>query len=149
MDKLPPNAHYQNALGDIAREHFHHEGCYYIDMWPVTGILFIVVSPLIANQIHANPNMSMQRPPLLPRFFKPIAGGPSLFDMREHEWKPWRAVFSKALSTEHILSLIPEMVDETMVYCETLRRLAEQEKLFHLDSITLRFTIDVIGKTIL
>jgi len=149
LDKLPPGAHYQSALGDIAREHFQHEGCYYIDMWPVTGILFIVVSPIIANQIHANPNMSMQRPPLLPRFFKPITGGPNLFDMREHEWKPWRAVFSKAFSTEHVLSLIPEMVDETMVYSETLRRLAEEKKLFHLDLVTLRFTIDVIGKTIL
>lgn len=149
LDKLPPNAHYQNALGDIAREHFQNEGCYYIDTWPVSGILFIVVSPHIANQIHANPNMSMQRPPLLPRFFKPIAGRPNMFDMREHEWKPWRTVFSKAFSAEHILSLVPDMVDETMVYSETLRRLAEQREMFQLDLTTLRFTIDVIGKTIL
>ncbi len=72
-----------------------------------------------------------------------------MFDMREHEWKPLRAVFSKAFSTEHVLSLIPEMVDETMVYSKTLRQLAEEKRLFHLDLITLRFTIDVIGKTIL
>ncbi|KAL8913216.1 MAG: hypothetical protein Q9171_001930 [Xanthocarpia ochracea] len=149
LSKIPPSAHYQNALADIAREHFQHEGCYYIDMWPVSGILFIVVSPHVANQIHANPKMSMQRPPLLPRFFRPIAGGPNMFDMREHEWKPWRAVFSKAFSAEHILSLVPDMVDETMTYCETLESLAGQRKMFQLDLITLRFTIDVIGKTIL
>ncbi|KAL9582034.1 MAG: hypothetical protein Q9212_003534 [Teloschistes hypoglaucus] len=118
-------------------------------MWPAAGILFIVVSPHIANEIHANPHMSMQRPPLLPRFFKPIAGGANMFDMREHDWKPWRAMFSKAFSAEHVVSLIPDTVDETMVYSETLKKFAEQEKMFQLDLITLRFTIDVIGKTIL
>ncbi|KAL8792683.1 MAG: hypothetical protein Q9195_004743 [Heterodermia aff. obscurata] len=149
LDKLPPNAHYQNALGDIAREYFHHEGCYYIDMWPVSGVLFVVVSPHVANQIHANPNMSMQRPPLLPRFFKPIAGGPDMFDMREHEWRPWRAKFNKAFSAEHVLSLVPDMIDETLVYSETLEKHSKEGKIFYLDLTTLRFTIDVIGKTIL
>ncbi|KAL8943447.1 MAG: hypothetical protein Q9211_000979 [Gyalolechia sp. 1 TL-2023] len=149
LDKLPPNAHYQNALGDIARQYFQQEGCYYFDTWPVSGLLLIIVSPHMANQIHANPNISMQRPPLLPRFFKPIAGGPNMFDMREHEWKPWRTVFSRAFSAENIASLIPNMVDETMVYMETLHDFAKQDKLFYLDLTTLRFTIDVIGKTIL
>ncbi|KAL8835179.1 MAG: hypothetical protein Q9170_003425 [Blastenia crenularia] len=149
LDKLPPNAHYQNALGDIARQYFQQEGCYYFDTWPVSGILLVVVSPHIANQIHANPNMSMQRPPLLPRFFKPIAGGPNMFDMREHEWKPWRTVFSRAFSAENIVSLIPNMVEETLVFMETLQALAKQNKSFYLDLTTLRFTIDVIGKTIL
>ena len=120
LSKIPPNAHYQNAMAVIAREHFQHEGCYYIDMWPVSGILSIIVSPHVANQIHANPKMSMQRPPLLPRFFRPIAAGLDMFDMREHERKPWPAVFSKAFSAEHILSLVSDMVRETMTYCETL-----------------------------
>ncbi|KAL9127707.1 MAG: hypothetical protein Q9217_003458 [Psora testacea] len=93
--------------------------------------------------------MSMQRPQLLPRFFQPFAGGPNLFDMREHEWKPWRAVFSKAFSAETTLSLVPGMVDETLTYCDTLRRHAEQKEIFQLDITTLRFTIDAIGKTIL
>lgn len=94
LDKIPPKAHYQSALGDIAREHFLHEGCYYIDMWPVSGLLFIIAVPHKAGQIHANPNMSMLRPPLLPRIFKPFAGGPNMFDMRDHEWRPWRAKFN-------------------------------------------------------
>ena len=72
-----------------------------------------------------------------------------MFDMREHEWRPWRGVFNKAFSAGNILSLVPDMVDETIRYSETLRKHAEQDKLFHLDLITLRFTIDVIGKTIL
>lgn len=72
-----------------------------------------------------------------------------MFDMREHEWKPWRSAFSKAFSAEHTLSLVPGMVDETMVYCESLQKRAEKKEFLYLDLITLRFTIDIIGKTIL
>lgn len=149
IDKLPPNAHYQSALGDVAREHFQKEGIFYIDLWPVSGLLIVVVSPRVANQIHANPNISMRRPTLLPRFFRPICGGPNMFDMPEHKWKSWRPVFSRGFSADHILSLVPGMVDETIVYCETLQKLAQKRELFYLDLTTLRFTIDVIGRTIL
>lgn len=149
LDRLPRNAHYQYALGDVAREHFSKEGVYYIDLWPVSGLFLTVVSPNVANQIHANPEISMERPSLLPRFFKPICGGPSMFDLREKDWKPWRAIFSRGFSADHVLSLVPGMVDETVVYCETLRSCAVEKAMFYLDLTTLRFTVDVIGKTIL
>lgn len=149
IDSLPPNAHYQYALGDIAREHFSKEGAYYLDLWPVSDLFLTVVSPQVATQIHANPHISMERPSLLPRFFKPICGGPSLFDLPEKEWKPWRVVFSKGFSADHNLSLVPVIVEETLVYCETLRMYALKGEMFSLDLVTLRFTIDVIGRTML
>lgn len=149
IDKLPRNAYYQSAFGDVAREHFSEEGAFYLDLWPVSGLFLVVVSPHVATQIHANPAMSLQRPELLPRFFLPICGGPSIFDLPEEKWKPWRAVFSKGFSADHVLSLVPDMVDETSVYCDTLQALARQDTMFYLDSTTLRFTIDVIGKTVL
>lgn len=149
IDKLPPNAHYQSAFGDIAREQFSKEGVYYLDLWPVSGLFLVVVSPHVANQIHANPIMSMERPSLLARFFRPICGGPSMFDLPKDEWKPWRVIFSKGFSADHTLSLVHGVVDETGVYSETLRDLAERKEMFYLDLTTLRFTMDVIGKTIL
>lgn len=72
-----------------------------------------------------------------------------MFDMRERDWKPWRAVFSGAFSAQNVASLVPGMVDETLIYVETLSRLVEERRMFCLDLITLRFTFDVIGKTIL
>ena len=147
IDNLPKNAHYQSTFGDVAREHFCKEEVFYLDLWPVSGPSFGVVSPHMATQIHTNPAMSMQRPKLLPRFFRPICGGPSMFDLPEQNSRPWRAVFSKGFSTDHILSLVPGMVDETLVYCDTLRALARQDSMIYLDSTILRSTIDVIGKT--
>ena len=41
------------------------------------------------------------------------------------------------------------MVDETIVYCDTLNALALEKAMLCLDTITLRFTIDAISTTIL
>lgn len=41
------------------------------------------------------------------------------------------------------------MVKITETYCDTLRKLAKKGDMFFLDPITLRFTMDQIGQTIL
>ena len=66
-----------------------------------------------------------------------------MFDMREHGWKPWRAVFSRAFSTEHVLSLVPDMVEETRMYCETTLR--ERFGVEHCSSSAIAFKKNVIG----
>ncbi|OAX82916.1 hypothetical protein ACJ72_02723 [Emergomyces africanus] len=82
-------------------------------------------------------------------FLKPITGGPTIFDMDENEWKPWRGIFNKAFHSDRIMSFVPGMVEEVLVYAETLRGLAETREMCFLDPITLRFAIDLIGKSIL
>ncbi|KAL8730556.1 MAG: hypothetical protein Q9166_004010 [cf. Caloplaca sp. 2 TL-2023] len=149
-DALPPNAHQQYMFADIAYEHFQDKGMFYVDLWPVSGMMIIVTSPLVATQVaQTNTQLSFDRASMLKRFFKPIAGGPNLFDMAEKEWRPWRQIFNKGFSTEQVTSLVPHVLKETEVYKETLRTLARKDEMFYLDLVTLRFTIDVIGQTIL
>lgn len=146
---LPKSGHYQYVFAEIAHQYFVDEGVYYLDLWPVTGVILVVVSPNTSTQAtQTNPNISMERPLLLRRFFKPIAGGSNLFDLPEKEWKPWRTIFNKGFSAEHSVSLVPGMVKETRYYNETLRKLAENQELFSLDNVTLRYAMDLIGRTI-
>ena len=137
-------------FADIAREHFQSEGLFYIDLWPASGMMMIVTSPLVAEQAaQTNTKICYERAVMLKRFFKPIAGGPNLFDMAEKEWRPWRAMFNKGFSTEQVTNLVPHLLQETEVYKEKLRGLAQKKEMFYLDLVTLRFTMDVIGQTIL
>lgn len=150
IDALPPKAHYQYMFADIAHENFQNEGLYYIDLWPASGMMIIVTSPLVAAQVaQTNSHLCNDRASMLTRFFKPIAGGPNLFDMAEKEWRPWRAIFNKGFGTEQVTSLVPHVLSETEVYKEKLRDLARKQEMFFLDPVTLRFTMDIIGKTIL
>lgn len=149
-DALPQGAHYQYIFGDIARELFSNEGAFYLDLWPMSGLLLGVVSPTTAISItQTNPHLSSERPALLRRFFMPITGGSNLFDLPEKEWKPWRAVFNKGFNAEHTLSLIPGIIKETLVYSETLRDFARKGEMFYLDTTTMRFIMDLIGRTTL
>ena len=150
MDALPKDAHYQYMFADIAHEHFQSEGLFYVDLWPASGMMMIVTSPFVAAQItQTNTTICCERASMLKRFFKPIAGGPNLFDMAEREWRPWRAVFSKGFNTEQVTSLVPHVLRETEVYKKTLTNLARKKEMFYLDLVTLRFMSDVMGRTIL
>ena len=149
LDKLPSNAHYQYAMGDIGLDHFSKEGCFYLDTWPVTGLILLNFSPQVAAQSLNSGAIALNRPSILPRFFKPIAGGPNLFDLGEKEWRPWRTIFARGFGAEQVSSLVPGMVKETLVYCKILEEKARKGEIFSLDATTLRFTIDLIGKTIL
>ena len=150
MDALPTNAHYQYMFADIAHEHFQAEGLFYVDLWPASGMMIVVTSPIVAAQVaQTNMDICYERAFMLRRFFKPIAGGPNLFDMAEREWRPWRAIFAKGFSTEHVTSLVPHVLRETKVYKERLRKLAREGEMFYLDLVTLRFMSDVMGRTIL
>ena len=137
-------------FADIAREHFQAEGLFYIDLWPASGMMMIVTSPHVAAQAaQTNTKLCFDRASMLKRFFKPIAGGSNLFDMAEREWRPWRGMFNKGFSTEQVTSLVPHVLRETVVYKERLRGLARTKGMFHLDMVTLRFMMDVMGQTIL
>ena len=149
MESLPNDAHYMLAFGEIFREYFPEEGAFYIDLWPLSGMYLAIRSPTAAIQAAQTSGISCERPRLLERFFKPIAGGPNLFDLREKDWRPWRAVFNKGFSTETVWTLLPDMVSTTNTYVETLRRLARKGDMVTLDPISLRYTMDLIGKTIL
>jgi hypothetical protein len=41
------------------------------------------------------------------------------------------------------------MIEETKIYAEILRGLAKKGEMFYLDLVTLRFMMDMIGKTLL
>ena len=150
LDALPRGAHFHYALGEIARQYFQSEGLFYIDLWPFGGLFIAIISRHAATEVMQNTlGLATQRPDMLKRFFKPITGGTSLFDMHESEWKPWRAVFNKGFQNDYVSSLVPGMIKETTTYTRTLERLARTGEMCYLDTLTLRFMMDMIGKTIL
>jgi hypothetical protein len=150
LDRLPKDAHYHYAPAEIGTEHFAETGAYYLDLWPMTGITLIIISPKIGTQVtQTNPRVNCKRPKLLSRFFLPITGGPSMFDVDEAAWKPWRAVFNKGFHSDHINSLVPGIVEDVSVYANTLHNAATGGKMIFLEPMTLRFMMDIIGKTIL
>jgi len=150
LSRLPPDVHFQQAIAEIAREHFSETGVFYLDLWPLSELWLVVVSPKVATQVtQSNLKIAYDRPKMIQRFVLPITGGPSLLDLDKKDWKPWRAIFNKGFRGDLMYSLVPHIVEEVQVFSNTLRGLAQKNEMAFLDPITLRFKIDVIGKTVL
>jgi hypothetical protein len=51
LDRIPKDAHYQYAFGEIGLEHFSDTGAYYMDLWPMTGATLLIISPTVGTQV--------------------------------------------------------------------------------------------------
>jgi hypothetical protein len=56
---------------------------------------------------------------------------------------------NKEFHSDRIYSPVPSVVEEVQVFGNILRSIAEEGEMCFLDLITLRFTIDLIGRTTL
>lgn len=67
---------------DIAHEHFQSEGLFYVDLWPASDIMIIVISAVVAAQAtQINTKICYDRSLMLRRFFKSIIDESNLFDI--------------------------------------------------------------------
>lgn len=146
IEKFPSNAHKQHAFGAMSRQ---FKSAHYVDMWPFSEPFLMVTSPTLAQQVVQTTPVAYEKPDALRKWFYPLAGGINMFDAPPQQWKPIRSLFGPGFSTAHLMTLVPSMVEQTLTYCETLRRHAREGDMFMLDPTTLRFIMDIIGKTVL
>ena len=149
IDQLPSRAHPVLGFGHIARQQFPKHGIYYMDLWPI-GVPFIMVTnPSMAIQATQTTGIALHRPLELREWFASITGGPAMFDMEPEEWKPWRTWFNPGFSQANLGTLVGHMVEDTCVYRDILSEHARRGDIFQLNNLTLRFTMDLIGRSVL
>lgn len=47
------------------------------------------------------------------------------------------------------MTLVPSMVEETEIFCEVLRKHAEEKNVFRFERVLTNLTVDVIGRVTL
>lgn len=147
MVKLyPKDAIKVYLFGEVNRR-FSRSGACYLDLWPFAEPFLVITSPYLANQVSSNSAIALEKPDALRKWFWSITGGISIFDAPSDQWKPLRRLFSRGFSANHFMTLVPCMVEEAQVYCETLREKAREGNMFFMDPINLRLMLDIIGQT--
>lgn len=150
LKTIPSDLHKMLYFGEILQRDFAKQGIFYMDLWPFSEPFVFIMSPTLATQAtQTNDKICMERPPQLDAWFKPLAGGPNLFDLPEKQWKPWRNIFNQGFSNTHTLSLVPGIVTEAHIYRQKLLEQAQKQEMFFLDPTTIRFMMDVMGRTVL
>ena len=63
--------------------------------------------------------------------------------------KMWRTVFNAGSTPTHLMKMVPEIVKETVAFCDILQELVENEDLFQMTEAIDNLALDVIGKVVL
>jgi cytochrome P450 len=141
MEKYPADFHPQPLFSDIANE-YNFRGLYYLDIYPFGEPMVFILDPSLVSQI-----TSFSRHPFANTFLRGLVGTKSIFSTQGSEWSAQRSWFSPAFSASHILTLVPGMIEETLVFREKLTALAIQGKRFSMNDLCLRLAIDVIARS--
>ena len=147
MADLPPDVNPQYLAIATRRRYPHVGNVFYIDNWPFIAPILVTASPSTAKQI--TQEHSLPKFPAVRNFFRPIAGKYDLISMEGMLWKKWRGVFNPGFGAAYLTTLVPEMVKESLVFCDILRARVPGGGMFQLKPLTDNFTVDVVGKLVL
>lgn len=147
MSKLPKDAH-PHYLPDQLRRRYPDLGpIFYLDAWPFITLTLVVASPETLVQItteHVLPKF-----PAIKDFLFPLANGKDLVSMDGPEWKYWRNIFNPGFSSNHLMTLVPDIVRETTVFCDVLEDHAAKKDILRMKDLTDNLAMDVIGEVVL
>ena len=144
---LPPSAH-GVYIGDQIRQRFPHlDDAFYLDTWPFGPLILVLLSPDMMFQLtQAN---QIPKDKGLRHFLRPLTGEADLVTLEGTTWKRWRTIFNPGFSANHILRLVPGMVEEVEVFRGVLDKKAKKGDLFFLEEASLSLTIDIIGRVVM
>jgi len=138
--EYPKELHPHSYL-HIVRETYGLGDVFYMNAWPLGYPMLAISHPQIAEQALLQPKHES-----LSGYLSPITGAHSLIYMEGKEWKKWRSIFNPGFSHSHLMTLIPGIVEDSLVFCDILQEHARKADVFRLEELATRVTVDIIGK---
>lgn len=146
MAALPSDANGIYLPLNLFKRFSDSDSIFYLDLWPFSLPFMILSSPSTCVQAVQH---DLQKPQAIEDMLMSIPGGSSLLTMKGDEWKHWRNMFNPGFSTAYLEEHISDVMEEVLIFCETLRHHAREGDLLQMEKITTCLTMDVIGRIIL
>jgi cytochrome P450 len=141
---FPPNTHPQNLITYLTRKYSLPE-IFYLDLWPLAPSQMVIVSGEAAAQI------STVRPYPINRYINelltPVLGAHSIATSNGNLWKKLHHMIGPALMPRYTKTLLGSTVDETLIFHDRLKILADKE-VFPMEEELSRLLFDIIGKIV-
>lgn len=144
MSKLPSDVHGHVLPRQISKTYPTLGPVFYIDTWPFGPPILALTSADAANQAtvaHSLPKFAMLR-----EYMKPMTGGTDLTTLEGRQWKTWRTVFNPGFSVNYLMTMVPQMLKDVLVFCDILEQRAADGQIFSLDPLTINLNLDIIGR---
>ncbi|KAH6623878.1 cytochrome P450 [Chaetomium tenue] len=144
--KGPPDVHYDPVFATMAKE-LGNPPVMFLDLRPASYPMVLVNSHEVAEQVTRASKMfawSTPKSPTMGALVRLI--GPESVLMKEKEnWKQLRKRFNPGFAPQHLMTLLPCILDKTDIFMEHLDRLASSGEEFSMLKHTINLTFDIIG----
>ncbi|KAL2060699.1 hypothetical protein VTL71DRAFT_9340 [Oculimacula yallundae] len=143
----PADTHPHATMTLLHRKH-KLGALYFLDNWPAAPERQLVINdPELAFQ--AVQKNSLEKHWLYPRFIGHIVGNSSLVLTEGATWKKARTMFNPGFSTAHLITLVPDIIDDVLIFKRRLGELADSGNIAPIEDALARLTIDIMGHIIL
>lgn len=143
LSKIPSDAHPLYLPDQLRRQYPDMGPVFYVDLWPFSNPILFANSPAAAYQLMQEQPHPKADP--VRKFMYPLTKNNDLVTMEGQLWKDWRSVFSPGFSANHLITLVPRILQAVSTYCEVLGEHAQMKDMFYLERATINMTMDVIG----
>lgn len=144
---LPPDLH-PHSFPHFLRKKYPDLGpVFYLDNWPFSYPICAVVDPDVAYQAtqqHSLPKHSINK-----EYIEPFVGKYNMLTLEGKLWKQWRSIFNSSFASGHVINLVPKIIEDSLIFCDSLSMHAEKSEIFSLEEGLTKLTIDVIGRVVM
>jgi cytochrome P450 len=147
-EKMLTRADY--ILEDIWNEHGRPDFMYF-DFRPVQYPLLLVTSHEIAEQLTRTTKShpySIRKSPTIQGEYGALVGKKSILTEEGESWKALRKLFNAGFAPQHIVTLLPVLIDKTAIFIEKMDAIARSGAITELDSYCVNLTFDIICQVI-
>ncbi|OAP61300.1 hypothetical protein AYL99_03501 [Fonsecaea erecta] len=144
---FPPNCHVQNWANYI-RKKYDLGDVFYVDWWPLGPRWVFIADPELASKFLTT-GQSLPKSRLTTKYLTRLLGSNNMVGLEGQAWKSLRSIFNPGFSASHLITLVPYVVDSSLVFLDLLRDKAKANELVELDPLSIGFAIDIIGKVVM
>lgn len=123
----------------------------FFDTRPVQFPLLLVCSHNVAEQATKatkSQQYSVTKSPTIQRGFRRLVGKMSLLSENGESWKGLRKRFNPGFAPQHLLSLLPVVIDKTYAFMDKLDALAKSGIATEMEPFCTNVTFDIIGEVV-
>ncbi|KAK4540921.1 hypothetical protein LTR36_008429 [Oleoguttula mirabilis] len=144
MQDVPARVH-PHVIPLRIKEKYNIETDYfYLDVWPLADPMLHVFDPDVAQQVTVD--LALPKHSTMADFMIHLAGPGDMVSSNGPHWKKWRTIMNPGFAASHLISLVPGIVDDSLIFCQRMVEHAEKGEIFRLEENATRLTVDIIGK---
>lgn len=143
-----PHMFHPHCLCQLLKEKYEIRTRYFcLDLWPVADPMLFIYDPEIAAQVTTD--FQTPKYKAMELFMSHLAGPGDMVSISGPQWKKWRSVFNPGFAASHLMTLVPMVVDESVIFAEKMKEHAERGSVFRMEEDATRLTVDIIGSVAL